>query len=357
MKKPNNKQRSAIMALVFMALLSVGSSLFGQQTFSTTIYFDYTYYLSKSGPKTMAPPNTPNFKNNFFTFRRAYFTYENKINDNLKFRFRIDSDYVTALDKSDKPDDRLRPFIKHLYLEWSNFLPKATLKAGMADTLTFKIAEDKWGFRSVAKTLLDGYKDVTGKDIDATSADLGASLAGTVSKELRYAVMVTNGAGYNHPEGDKHKKIAAQVQVIPLAGFSLVGYVDYEKQSPTANAMTYKADAYLEMVKGLVLGAEYFSYKNGLNLTAAGTKYDVSGFSLFGRCGLIPDKLNAFARYDSYDPNAKVDKDGTSLVIAGLDWAPLHSSFKLQPNVWFTSYQDSAKKSDVIFNLTFFLSF
>jgi hypothetical protein len=53
-----------------------------------------------------------------------------------------------------------------------------------------------------------------------------------------------------------------------------------------------------------------------------------------------------------------------SLVIAGFDWAPFDKSWRLQPNVWFTSYHDetryaaSAKKnSDIIFNLTFFLSF
>jgi hypothetical protein len=44
-------------------------------------------------------------------------------------------------------------------------------------------------------------------------------------------------------------------------------------------------------------------------------------------------------------------------VIVGFDWAPIHSSWKIQPNVWFYNYKDSAKKSDVVANLTFFLSF
>ena len=207
---------------------------------------------------------------NYFTFRRAYFTYENKISDNLKFRFRTDADIVKALDKSGKADDKTRPFLKHLYLEWSNLIPKSTIKIGMADTLTFKLAEDRWGYRSVAKTLLDSFKDVTGKDIDASSADLGVSLSGTISKELRYAVQVTNGAGYSKPEGDGYKKLMTQVQVVPLAGLSLVGYMDYEKQTTGENAYTYKGDVYLEMIKGLVFGAEYFTYASGLNRTASG---------------------------------------------------------------------------------------
>ena len=227
----------------------------------------------------------------------------------------------------------------------------------MADTITFKLAEDRWGYRSVAKTLLDGYKDVTGKDIDATSADLGVSLQGTISKELRYAVQATNGAGYSHPEGDGYKKVMTQVQVIPTAGLSLVGYMDYEKQTTGQNACTYKGDVYLEMIKGLVIGAEYFTYTNGLNRTSEGLEYKVSGLSVFGRYALVPDKLNAFARYDRYEPNSRASNDRTSLAIAGLDWTPVHSSFKLQPNVWYYTYEDPAKKDDLVFNLTFFLSF
>jgi hypothetical protein len=30
---------------------------------------------------------------------------------------------------------------------------------------------------------------------------------------------------------------------------------------------------------------------------------------------------------------------------------------KLQPNIWIRSYADSDKKNDLIFNMTFFLSF
>jgi hypothetical protein len=45
------------------------------------------------------------------------------------------------------------------------------------------------------------------------------------------------------------------------------------------------------------------------------------------------------------------------LTIVGLDWAPVHSSWKIQPNVWFYNYKDAAKKSDIVANLTFALSF
>ncbi len=356
--KVKQRTRNRVLAGAALGfLLLAGTSLYGQQTFGTTVYLDYTHYLSNDGPLTKPPAGSTNFMNNFFTFRRGYFTYENKVTSDLKFRFRFDADYVKAVDSSGKKDDKLRPFMKHIYLEWANILPKSVLRVGMTETLTFKLAEDRWGYRSVAKTLADGYKDITGKEIDTTSADIGASFTGTLAKQLRYGFMVANGAGYSHPEGDKFKKVSGLVQVIPVSGLSLVGYADYEKQTADAEALTYKADAYFEMIKGVVLGAEYLTYRNDLNKLGNGTKYDANGWSVFGRAVIMLDKLNAFARYDRYDPNSETNKDETSLVIAGLDWTPTHASFKLQPNVWYYTYADSAKKDDLIFNLTFFLSF
>jgi hypothetical protein len=349
--------KTARLGLVLGLLLSVSNLAQAQQTFNTTIYFDYTNYLSKGGPVTSAA------KNNFFAFRRAYFTYENKINDNLKFRFRYDADNTANLTSVDiktgstKKDDKLRPFIKHIYLEYSGLLPNSSLKIGMTETIQFKIAEDRWAYRSVAKTIMDGYKDITGVEVDAPSADLGASLTGSLAKYVRYGFMVSNGCGYSHAESDKFKKVAGQVHLIPLAGVSVVGYMDYEKQDADNSATTYKLDGYFEMVKNLILGTEYFVYRNDTNVTAAKERYDVSGFSIFGRYVFKPDAFCLFARFDRYEPNSKFNDDEMSLVIAGLDWAPVHKTMKLQPNIWFRIYANSEIKNDVIFNLTFFLSF
>ncbi len=349
------KARSFIgFSLLMLTAAGVASA---QQTFYTTIYFDYAYYLSNDGPVTSAA------KDNFFAFRRAYFTYENKINDNLKFRFRYDADNtanITSVDfvkGSTRKDDKLRPFIKHLYFDYAGLIPNSSLKIGMTETLTFKPAEDRWGYRSVAKTLLDGYKDITGMEIDATSADLGACLTGSINKYLRYGLMVSNGCHYSHAENDKWKKLTAQVHLVPVAGLSLLGYVDYEKQSDAAEAFTWKGDAYLEMLKNLIIGAEYFVYRNDNYVTAAKERYDVSGLSAFGRYQVLKDKLALFARFDTYEPNNKTANDKINLVIAGFDWAPVNKSMKIQPHIWIYDYEDSAKKNDVVFNLTFFLSF
>ena len=79
---------------------------------------------------------------------------------------------------------------------------------------------------------------------------------------------------------------------------------------------------------------------------------------------ITDSKLQLFARYDSYEPNCNDKGLSMSLIIVGFDWAPYHKSWKLQPNIWFTNYTDgtrynagATKNSDVVFNLTFFLTF
>jgi hypothetical protein len=351
------KPRLAMPVVFALVLALFAPRLSAQQTFKTTIYFDFSSPLTTDGAKTASLFSQ-------FNFRRAYFTYENKLNDDLKFRFRYDADNtanITSVNfakSSTSKDDKLRPFIKHLYLEYSNLLPNSVIRVGMEETITFKLAEDRWGYRSVAKTLTDGYKDITGVDIDATSADLGVSLTGSLSKYFRYGFQVVNGAAYSHAENDKYKKLMFQAQLVPLAGFSLVGYLDYEKQTDTQKALTYKIDSYFEMVRNLTVGFEWFSYRNDRNTVAAtGERYDVGGWSLFGRYIVNPDKLSLFARCDHYEPNTKVAGDQINLVIAGFDWAPFSTTFRLQPNIWLYNYEDSAKKNDVFLALTVFMEF
>ncbi len=351
-------QRVAVFA--FLAVLA-SANLFAQQTFSTTIYFDYSFNLTQNGYLTGT--DAAKALNNKFGFRRAYFRYENKVSDTLKFRFTFDADNtanITAVDfgkASTKKDDKLRPFIKHLYLDYSGLLPTSSLKIGMIETLTFKMAEDEWGYRSVAKTLVDGYKDVTGVDIRASSADLGASLTGAIGKFVRYGAMVSSGEGYSHPEYNKFKKLSGNLRIIPAAGLSVVGYYEYEKQDDVNKAVMYKVDGYFDMVKGLTLAAEYFSYNNDKFMNADKSHYDSRGLSIFGVYKIVVDKFNIFARYDHYIPNSTKSLSNINLVIAGFDWTPVHKSWRLQPNIWYYTYADSTRKSDAYFNLTFFLSF
>ena len=94
MRQTLRKVRDVVLGLLMLPMVSL-MSLMAQtttpppQTFSATVYLDYRYFLSSAGPVTLKPAtDTSAYLNNQFIFRRAYFTYENKISDNLKFRFR-----------------------------------------------------------------------------------------------------------------------------------------------------------------------------------------------------------------------------------------------------------------------------
>jgi hypothetical protein len=353
------------LALIALAVFALAPTADAQQKFTTTIYFDYTFNLTNDGYLTNSKL-VPAPIDDQFRFRRAYFRYENKISDLLSFRLTYDADNTANLTSATlsgtaiatKKDDKLRPYIKHLYLDYAGLLPNSSLRVGMVNTITFQIAEDKWGYRSVAKTLVDGFKDVTGSDIRASSADLGLNFTGMAMKELKYGASIISGEGYSHPEYDKYKKYAAYLQLIPMAGLSVVGYVDYEPRDASNNALTYKGDLYFEMIPNLTLAGEYVAYNSDLNKNSGTlSHYNVSGYSIWGVYKIMVDYLNAFARYDHYTPNSTVSSKDMNLVILGLDWIPVHAAWKLQPNVMITSYKDSAKKTDITAQMTFFLSF
>jgi len=356
-------KRMSVAAAFFLAAATSGLAQLNpaSQKLEMTVYLDYLFNLTNNGYKTGTA--AAKAKSNVFQFRRAYFTYENKINDNLKFRFRYDADNtanITAVDfakASTSKDDKLRPYIKHLYLEYAVDWLQSKFNAGMIETLSFKLAEDRWGLRSVAKTLMDGYKDITGVEIDQTSADIGVTWKASLAKYVRFAAGIHNGAHYSHSENDKFKKFSGNLQLIPVAGLNVVGYLDYEKQSDSDEAMTYKIETFFEMVQGLTLAGEWFTYDNDKYKTAAGRHYKVGGWSVFGVYKLRPDKLHLFARYDSYEPNTEVSNDGRGLIILGADWTPVHSAWRVQPNVWVYTYEDAARKTDVAGVITFFLSF
>jgi len=371
MNSKTQKKAALLVALTVTAALGLWAQTTTPppQTFTTAIYFDYSFNATNNGYLTGT--DAAKALNNKFAFRRAYFSYENKINDYLRFRFRLDADNtanITSIDfakSSTKKDDKLRPFMKHLYLDWAGLLPNSSLKIGMVETQAFKVAEDRWGYRSVAKTMLDGYKDITGVDTRTSSADIGVNLTGSVNKYLRYGAMVMNGEGYSHPELNKYKKFGGYLQLIPVAGLNVWGYAETERLSDSATAQMFKVDVYFDIIPKLNVSGEWFTYDSDSFFnkvtqpdgSTVNRHYNVGGLSLFGSYKIILDKLNVFARFDSCSPDSTNDNKNLCLAIVGFDWAPIHGSWKIQPNVWFYSYKDAAKKGDIVANLTFFLSF
>lgn len=127
MKTGTMKKAAILAAFVILTAsgLSAQTPTPPPQTFSTTIYFDYSFWATNNGYLTNTDPAVnANPITNKFAFRRAYFTYENKISADLKFRFRIDADNTARLTStSGSKDDKLVPFVKHISSTGPAFCP------------------------------------------------------------------------------------------------------------------------------------------------------------------------------------------------------------------------------------------
>ena len=299
---------------------------------SGAAYFDFTQPVSDSGPRSAGDFSA-------FDFGRAYLTIDHKIDEQFAIRYRTDADH-----KGD--DEKLRVFVKHAYLSWKGLVPDAKLYIGMAGTPTWSFyAEPYWAYRGLSKTLLDKFKDVTGTDIDVSSAALGVALKGSLADGMvGYHAFVSNGRGYGHVEDDKYKKVALQGSLHPAAGMVLAALVEYEPQNSSDNNVLAKGFAGYKS-KEFTLGLEGFLYRRGADALA-----NSSGFSAFAHRAL-GGNWTGIARVDFYEPDSKVNDDETTLLIGALDYSP-NGHVHLMPNLYYYLNADSNADADVYVGVT-----
>lgn len=246
------------------------------------------------------------FKRNAFQFRRLYFTYQRDIATDFAMRFRLE-----AKDAGFAQDAKMEPFVKHAYVQWKKGLGAADLYLGLSGTPTWAVAEKVWGYRSVAKTVLDWNKI-------GSSADLGAALKGGAGR-LSYHLMVGNGPGQK-PEDDHGKKFYGSLSFKVAERLILEGYADFNARPAGRNERTFKGFVGWQGARGGA-GVEVFSRTN----EGAG---DVNGVSAFGSLPLSA-ALKGFGRFDV----VTYAEDTTDLLfIAGYDYAAA-KAVHLMPNV------------------------
>ena len=309
-------------------------------------YFDYTHDISNDGPRT-------NGQDNSFVFRRAYLTISKQINDDFAVRFRMDADRVSAVNAQGKADDKLRPFLKHLFLKWKNLVPSSSLFIGISGTPTWSVSEKVWGYRGLSKTIWDNYKNVTDTSISSSSADVGLALKGSVLDEkISYHVMLANGSNFSHPENDTYKKFYLSLLVNP-SDFIFEAYVDYEAKSSSNSNLTYKGFAGYQMGR-LTLGTEYYMMVQG-GQRSNGSDLNLSALSLFGRYN-VNDNNTLILRYDLYDTNTDSDNTETGLIIVAFDYRPA-KSISVIPNLFYYINSGDNDNADIVGNLTFVWTF
>jgi hypothetical protein len=314
------------------------------------------YFFKISGDSTSNSTQYSSYSNSFqsFELRRVYLGYDYTFNE--KFSGQI------LLESNDKifTNAKYGIFIKAAYGQWNAF-QNVSFAIGIlpAPTWSWALNEKFWNYRSVEKTLIDmrGF---------GNGSDLGIAAKGKFDKAGNYGfnIMIGNGTG-QRPDFNKYKKYYANFFAKPVRGLQLEVYGDYEPAAGDKNIITFRGFAGYTFEK-FNFGIESVQQ---IRKNAAAKDIDIVPFgisayvwgNLLGKQN--KDILNAFARYDFYNPNTKNDSLGNNenFITAGLDYMPI-DNFHLIPNIWINSYSSKSSsankpKTDIVARMTFFFVF
>jgi hypothetical protein len=300
------------------------------------------------GSTQYAGKTYPN-KYNAFALRRLYLGYDYQFSEKFASQLIL----ANENDNADASGERAI-YIKALNLKWKNFIKNNDLIFGQTATPFFALVSDNiWGYRSVEK----GMTDMRGF---AKANDFGISLQGKLNDkgDYGYNLMVANGGkGGQYPEVDKYKKgygelyakLNDQKIIIDLVGA-------YEPTSIVAKQSSVSSKLTLGYTtKMITIGVDLAmqTLANAATDTTLGKKnakqVNVSpfGFSLYVRGQIIENKLQYFARYDSYNPNSSystnikystvMNTNKEQFITVGCDWTPT-KNIHFMPNIWYNSY-------------------
>jgi len=373
---------------------------------------------------------------NAFQFRRIYLGYDYDITPKFKAEVLLASEPSentlptasgSAVSNGDNlADSKMAFYIKNFNLRvrevWSgtDFVigemstPGFALNEGGTNAPT-SLSEATWGYRSIERTITDFHKN--------NSYDVGAALQGTfdpATKNFGYVAMIGDNTQATLPSVYTTTALGGStVQTSnpnPATGFFKIFYgdlwgkflnqhlyvdlyADYAKtQSNTPEAATVVSDGVLgtqehNMFKLFVsynssplsVGAEVYTQKFGMGVinknTLTAQDATARGLSFWAKGSITKGKLGWFARYDSYNPDTKIDGadayttttnyssyDPTvkeTFVTGGLDFTPA-KNIHFMPNVWFVQYKDQLNAATagyqpdnhtLVYRMTFFYTF
>lgn len=264
-------------------------------------------------------------------------------------------------------------YIKALNLRWKNIYPQADLVIGQMSTLAFShVVEKIWNYRSIEKTIVD-QRSIR------SSSDMGVAVYGSFDSlgNYGYNLMIGNGNG-TRPEDlsitGRHKIFSGEIYTYLMDRKIVLDlYGDVQTGPDSKNNMLIKGFAgYLS--DPITLGVEILSYSQQKFKSDQSDTRSL-GVSIFARSVLIKDKLNAFARYDSYNPDQlyrETDVPSSfnistmqrnydeQFFVAGLDFTP-HKNVHIMPNIWVNSYSPKAedvilaeRQADIVPRITFY---
>jgi hypothetical protein len=296
--------------------------------------------------------------------RRLYLGYDYAISPKFSTTALLEGNDGIVTSRGDRT-----VFIKALNLRWKGIYPGADLVA-----ISF-IPEKVWNYRSVEKTIVDmrGTR---------SSSDMGIALYGKIDSSglFGYNVMIGNGASTRPEEptdAGKHKIYSGELYGYFLdRKIVLDVYGDFQTALNDRNVIVLKGFA-AYATDPFTIGVELFS-QQFQNHKSDGTNTSPLGFSVFARGSIIRDKLNAYARFDSYNPDTDFRPQDIlpaynastmftqydeNFFVAGLDYAA-HKNVHIMPNIWVNSYSAKEeadilpeRKSDLVARVTVYFIF
>ncbi len=322
-----------------------------------TMFFDYKYVLQGDavypGRSVYAMNNAGD---NAFSFRRVYFGYDHNLTETFSGRVQLE-----LTDNSTLSNGSRAFFLKEASLRWRNIYPLANLYIGHTSTPVFSTAgaESIWRYRSVERTIAD-HRGLR------SSSDSGIRLSGLFTENGKYGYnfMVGNGAG-TKPETDKYKIVYMNLWTKLLdKRLYLEVFQDYNKADNNRHIATSKGFVAWKS-SSYTLGTELVHQtRAGFNIE--NHDVEIFGVSIFAHATITKDKLRAFTRYDSFNPDFNFDRAhygaedtlpfDEHFITFGIDYTPA-KNVSIIPNFYINSYCNksdgqTAPKTEVIARIT-----
>ena len=224
-------------------------------------------------------------------------------------------------------DTRLVAFLKKAQIDYRTSYGKISM--GLIGMNTYNIQEKNWGYRFIEKSAID-------KNGFSSTADLGIGFSRVLVNQLKMSLQVVNGEGYKNPQSDKYHKIAfnstyGEHNLVKNSGFNAGVVYTTEQTDDKPNTMISLFGGFSGL--GLRLGGQFNMLKEGgieSQIISVSSNYSVT------------DKLDAFVRYDMFDPNTdETDegKDNSTYLIAGIQLS-CGNGLLVAPNIRMESYED-----------------
>ncbi|NOZ08355.1 MAG: hypothetical protein GXO91_05705 [FCB group bacterium] len=301
-----NKMRLVLIVVAFVISVS-----WAEEGFSGKVYFNWSNDMTEEADGY-----------NEFTIKRTYFTFEKKINDNIKVK--LTSDIL-------KPsgDDAWHAYQKYACLQWNSELGEFLF--GLQGMNVFNIPEKTWGYRFIEKSSMDNHKF-------ASSAGMGIGFKRTLLKNVLLHLTITNGPGYKQSEDDKYKKIA----ILLMAGEKTLnknpGYnaglvfttESYDYSTTLRSVSVVKNKTVIALFAGFAKAALRFG-GDFSQFTNSGSEITEQIISFYGNYDLTA-LMSLYCLYDNFDPDVDLPGDEMTSIIAGVNLAPA-KGLNIAPNI------------------------